>query len=218
MALIYRSESTKRRQKNKKPKPPPKKPKFPKLPQKGKGKEPAERPKISDPFDPILGTAHANNRLNGFFGVNPEDLLPRDESMPHLNQWISEALASIAYKCSKAHHLTKKICFPQAGWKRFKQRLGLTEDDVLTHVLRNIANMFKHLRDYYMDARAPPVVECLEESDLLWQNVSVPTLCCYLLLRLPFLNWLLTSCCRFLNLSRALSRSCQRYFSVATQI
>ncbi|KFY82027.1 hypothetical protein V500_10891 [Pseudogymnoascus sp. VKM F-4518 (FW-2643)] len=172
MALIYRSDSARRKAKKSKPRQ--RKPKFPKETAKGKKAAPKETRIISQPFDPILGTAHRDNRLNEFFGIDPSDLLPRSESLPHLSQWISAALVSIAYECSKAHHLTKKICFPQVGWKKIKQRMGFREHKVLTHVLRNIATSFKRLRDHYMDANAPPVVECLEESDLLWQNILEP--------------------------------------------
>lgn len=181
MALIYRSDSARRKAKKSKPRL--RKPKFPKETAKGKKKAPKETRIISQPFDPILGTAHQENRLNEFFGIDPSDLLPRSESLPHLSQWISAALVSIAYECSKAHHLTKKISFPPVGWKKIKQRMGFREHKVLTHILRNIATSFKRLRGHYMDANAPPVVECLEESDLLWQNVSVPTICCSVLLR-----------------------------------
>ncbi|KFY61429.1 hypothetical protein V497_02948 [Pseudogymnoascus sp. VKM F-4516 (FW-969)] len=149
------------------------KPKFPKEPKKPIKSVSGEPLKISEPFNPVLGTAHRGNRFNELFNVKPEEL-PRDESMPHLNQWISEALTAIAYKSSKAHHLTKRICFPQRGWKRMKQRIGIRERGVLTYVLRNIAIMFKRLRDHYLDKKAPKPIECLEESDLLWQNILEP--------------------------------------------
>ncbi|KFY30710.1 hypothetical protein V493_01720 [Pseudogymnoascus sp. VKM F-4281 (FW-2241)] len=171
MALIHRRDSAAKRMRSNKGKPPPRHPKFPKdiLKRNGVNGKPAV---ISGPYNAVLGTAHAENRLNDFFGVDTNQLALH-VAAPHLSQWVSEALAAIAYKGKKAHILTKKICFPQVGWKRMKQRIHIFEDDVLTHVLRNICNMFKLLRMQYVNANAP-IVECLEESDLLWQNILEP--------------------------------------------
>ncbi|OBT65495.1 hypothetical protein VE03_04989 [Pseudogymnoascus sp. 23342-1-I1] len=169
MAIVYRTNSTKQRMEKKKSNPRPRKAKFPKDALKAKD---GSRKVISGPSNPVLGTAHANNRFNEIFDVDPENL-PRSESLPHLNQWITEALAAIAYNSTRAHQLTKRIVYPQKGWIRFKQRLGLRATGVLTHILRNVANMFKRLRDKYMNAETP-IVDCLEESDLLWQNILEP--------------------------------------------
>lgn len=178
MALVYRTGSTKRRMEGKKARSRPRKPKFPKDALRDKH---GNRKQISGPSNPILGTAHPTNRFNAIFNVNPENL-PRSESLPHLNQWITQALETIEYNSKRAHKLVKRIVYPQVGWRRMKQRLHIPANGMLTHNLRNVATMFKRLRDRYMNEQAP-IVECLEESDLLWQNVSVPTIWWCLLLR-----------------------------------
>ncbi|ELR07419.1 hypothetical protein GMDG_02554 [Pseudogymnoascus destructans 20631-21] len=169
MAIIYRTNSLNKRTKDKKAKPEPKAPKFPKDAVRNKD---GTRKKLSAPYNATLGTAHVNNRFNETFGVDPETL-PRSESVLDLNQFVADALAAIAYNSTKAYNLTKKITLPKKGWRRTKQRIGFREKDVLTHVLRNTAEMFKRLRLHYMDDEAALIVECLEESDLLWQNVDL---------------------------------------------
>ncbi|KFY50057.1 hypothetical protein V496_09629 [Pseudogymnoascus sp. VKM F-4515 (FW-2607)] len=169
MALVYRTGSTKRRMEGKKARSRPRKPKFPKDALRDKH---GNRKQISGPSNPILRTAHPTNRFNAIFNVNPEDL-PRSESLPHLNRWITQALETIEYNSKRAHKLVKRIVYPQVGWRRMKQRLHIPANGMLTHNLRNVAMMFKRLRDRYMNEQAP-IVECLEESDLLWQNILEP--------------------------------------------
>lgn len=197
MALIYRSDSAAKRMKNmKRPKPPPKKPKFPKDALRNKD---GSLKKVSSPYNPVLGTAYPENRLNGFFGINPEDL-PRTKKVPSLDKWMRTALLTIAYELSKAHHLTKKVAFPPEtlydkvsrlgvkNYKRVKEFIGAKESDALTHQLRSIAKELMRTRRHFMDANAPQDLQCVDESDLLWENVSVSTICFYLSLVWLFLH------------------------------
>lgn len=188
MALIYRSDSAAKRMKNKKrPKPPPKKPKFPKDALRNKD---GSLKKVSGPSNPVLGTAHPENRLNGYFGIKSEDL-PRTRNPPSLNAWMRKALLSIAYELSKAHHLTKQVGNPPETlyrkyigfrWKKYtrEENVSFKSDHVLTHHLRNIATELMRMRRHFMDENAPQDLQCLDESDLLWQNVSVSITCFYL--------------------------------------
>ncbi|KFY18136.1 hypothetical protein V492_00116, partial [Pseudogymnoascus sp. VKM F-4246] len=177
MALIYRTNSMSKRMKKKKKKNQnkrkPRKTKFPKDVLKRKDGAPG-RVTISQPFEPVLGTAYPKNRLNKYFNIDPNTLPPRPEPVPQLNQWIREALMAIACKSTEAYDLTKAVVFPQPVWRRVQLCLHYKKNNVLTYNLRNLADCFKRTRQHYMDAHAPQVVECLEESDLLWQNIIEP--------------------------------------------
>ncbi|OBT86958.1 hypothetical protein VE02_04589 [Pseudogymnoascus sp. 03VT05] len=170
MSLIYRTNSLNKRTKGTKAKPPPKAPKFPKNAVRNKD---GTLKVIGTPYGATLGTAHVNNRFNENFGVNPATL-PRSESMPNLNQWVKQALAAISYNSTKAHDLTRKVVSPQRGWTRTKQRIHFRGRNALPHALKKIADMFKQLRENYMASTASLIVDCLEESDLPWQNVLEP--------------------------------------------
>ncbi|OBT96415.1 hypothetical protein VE01_05700 [Pseudogymnoascus verrucosus] len=171
MALIYRNNSLNRRTKGKKAKTPPKKPKFPKGAIRNKD---GTLKTVSGPYNATLVTAHANNRFNETFGVDPETI-GRTEILPNLNQFVAGALAAIAYNSTKAHDVTKSMILPQkSGWKRAKQHVGFREKYVLMHALRNVGDMLVQLRKDYMVSTAALAVECLEEDDVLWQNILEP--------------------------------------------
>jgi hypothetical protein len=214
MALIYRTNSLNARTKGKKANPPAKVPKFPKNAIRN---EDGSLKTIGTPYNATLGTAHVDNRFNETFGVDPRTLR-RSQPMPSLNQWVTEALTAIAYKITKAHNLTNDIVLPLKGWKRTRQRIGFRDKEAPTQILRDAAVMFTKLRNYYMNDETSLIIDCLEESDQLWLNVSVPTLCWYLLLRWTFSRRALTYCCRFLSLSRDFCRPYQRYYSVVIPI